>query len=74
MLIGAIAVAQQQQQPPDPATLQRYLVEMQRARDERANEAVMARAEAARLTDEVAKMKAQVTELEKQLAAKEGNK
>lgn len=60
LLIASPAFAQQQ---PDTATLQRYLFEMQRARDERANEAVQWRAEVTRLIEEAAKLKAELDRL-----------
>lgn len=62
LLMVGIAAAQQQ---ADPANLQRYLVEMQRQRDDNANALVVARAQAAQLTEEVARLKTRVQELEK---------
>lgn len=47
-------------QSMDPATMQRYLNEMQRMIMERTNDVVVARSEVTRLTEELQKLKAQL--------------
>ena len=67
LLLMTVAAAAQQPQV-DPAMMQRYLVEIQRQRDDANNALVVARGQAAALTEEVQKLKA---ELQKAAAPKE---
>jgi hypothetical protein len=58
----------EQKQQTEADNQKRLFIEMQRARDERANEVIIYRAEVSRLTEDAAKSKARIEELEKQLA------
>jgi outer membrane murein-binding lipoprotein Lpp len=57
ILIALFVAVPANAQVTDAPTLQRYLAAMQEARDARANEVVIAKAEIARLNDEITKMK-----------------
>lgn len=65
MLALFVTPALAQQQPPDPATLQRAIAAIQQQRNAALDQAASMQIEAQRLADENAKLKARVDELEK---------
>lgn len=69
-LLVSSAFAQQPQQPPDPAFMQKAIGAMQQQRNQAYDQAAIAEARAAQLADEVAKLKAELDELKKTTPAK----
>lgn len=62
-LLATPALAQQQ--PPDPATLQRAIVAIQQQRNQALDQAATMQIEAQRLADENAKLKAEIDAMKK---------
>lgn len=71
LLAVSPAVAQQQQQPADPAFLQRALTAMQAQRNQAQDVAVISEAKAAGLAEELAKVQTRIKELEAKSEKKE---
>lgn len=65
ILFMVMAPAFAQQQPPDPASLQKAIVVLQQQRNNAMDQAAGAQAEAMRLVDENAKLKAEIEALKK---------
>jgi cell division protein FtsB len=59
------ASAHAQQQPPDPAFMQRALSAMQTQRNQAMDQAAIAQAQAAQAQEEVAKLRAEIEQLKK---------
>lgn len=69
LLFSTAALAQPAQQSPDPAFLQKAIAVLQAQRNNALDGQAAAEAKAAQLSDELAKVQARVSDLEKQAQA-----